>query len=742
MLWRPGWSNILYVPFRATLIVLAGCCAGIAQRSWSQGAEGEDLPPELGVTEVDGSRDRKETDRIPASVVRMDFDSHKGGSVSDAGDVARYQPGVSIPTDVVGADPYVPYGNNGFTSYQIRGVGGNRLLMTIDGIRQPPEFNQSGGMGRTFFDPRVYGGVDILKGPGSAQYGSEALGGAVMFRSKSLTEELEYSPEPWLVRGSTTLKSVDRSINGLLNAGVRGDDMYITVSESYTEGREVENAKGNVDANPLDYQQNHFLSTVSWIPDEQNRLWLTAENFVYQSDTQLHSSEVGDVVYAASQNTNERSRVSLDYVSSPEAGWWDRLAVKGYFQTAESESINHRNSFWVDPAPSGFDPVTNDLQRTDHIGFDHDLIGTTANVLHDFDAGAFEHELNYGIELGYEHAENTFQRDVVYNDAPNPTSSPNAFDPSDLYRFEAYMEDAISRGRWNFSAGVRLIDYTIKPGNDPDYLIATGTDPKADYHNFAVSPSVSADYLLSRNAMVWTRYAHSVRNPSMENYVGYFDHGDFERLPNPGLKEETADGFEVGFKGGGEAVSFDTSVYYTYYQDFIEEVILSSTSRQVQNIGNVEIYGVEARMDFRLGAFRNVLEGFSTGIRAVWSDGYNRTDGDAVDSVDPFETVLYLAYDHGSGKWGSRITGTYRAKKNEVSDDWTYFVPPTSFVVDWSAYWNITRRISIEATIRNLTDEKYWLWPNAGRVDHADLENPELSVQPGINGVLTLNVAF
>ncbi|MDZ8118162.1 TonB-dependent receptor domain-containing protein [Pontiella agarivorans] len=728
----------MYVSFRATLIILAGCCAGIAQ----QGRAGEELPPELGITEVTGSQHDNDTDRMPASVVRMDFDSHTGDPISDAGDVARYQPGVSIPADLVGADPNVPYGNNGFTSYQIRGVGGNRILMTIDGIRQPPEFEQSGGMGRTFFDPRVYGGVDILKGPGSAQYGSEALGGAVMFRSKSLTEELEYSPEPWLLRGSTTLKSVDQSINGLLSAGVRGDDMYITVSESYTEGQEVENAKGDVDANPLDYQQNHVLGTISWIPDEQNRVWLTAENFVYQGDTQLHSSEVGDVVYAASQHTNERSRISFDYVSTPDSGWWDRLAVKTYFQKAESESINHRNSFWVDPAPPGFDPLTNDLRRTDHIGFDHELIGTTAGVQHFFDTGAFEHELNYGLELGYEHAENAFQRDIVYNEAPSPSSSPNAFDPSDLYRFEAYVEDAVSRGRWNVIGGVRLIDYTISPGNDPDYLAATGTDAKADYHNFAVSPSVSADYLLSRNAMLWARYAHNVRNPSLENYVGYFDHGDFEQLPNPGLKEETADGFEVGFKGGGGAVSFDTSVYYTYYQDFIEEVILSSSSRQVQNVGNVEIYGVEAGIDYRLGNCWALLDGFSTGIRAVWSDGYNRTDEDAVNSVDPFEAVLYFAYDHASGKWGSRITGIYHAEKDNVSDDWTWYVPPASFVVDWTGYWNITKRISIEAAIRNLTDEKYWLWPNAGRVDHADLENPELAVQPGINGLLTLNVAF
>ena len=736
MPWRPGWSNILHARTRATFIILC-CCAGILQQVWSE----EQSPPELSTTDVIGARENdRKTDRVPASVVELDFNAGKGAQVSDAGDVARYQPGVSIPFSIAGADPFVPYGNSGFTTYKIRGVGGNRLLMTIDGIRQPPEFEQSGGMGRTFFDPRVYGGVQILKGPGSAQFGSEALGGAIGFRSKSLTEELEYSPRPWLLKGSTTLKSVDQSINGVVSAGARGENMYITATDSYTEGQEIEKAKGDVDANPLSFQQNHFLGTISWIPNEENRIWLTGENFIYQGDTRLHSVEKGDVVYANTLNTNERSRISLDYENTPSEGWWEQLNLKGYVQVADTKSLNERDSFWIDPAPPGFDPDTNDLQRTDYIEFRHELIGSTASVKHQFDTGALEHNLVYGLELGYEHGENSFRRELTLNGLPNGSGAPSAFDPSDLYRIETYVEDTLSRGRWNVIGGVRVVDYTIKPGNDLDYLDSTGTTAKDDYHNVSVNPSVASDYLLSRDTLLWARYAHSVRNPSLENYVGYFDHGDFVRLPNPNLKAEMADGFEVGIKRGA-AVSYDASVFYTFYRDFIENVI-TATNQMPDNVGDVDIYGIEAGVDWWMGNNWDVLTGFSTGIRGVWSEGYNRTENDAVNSVDPFETVLYLAYDHASGKWGSRLTGIYRAEKKDVSRDWAYYVPPASFVVDWSAYWNITKRISVEATIRNLTDQKYWLWPNAGQPDHSFNEDPELAVQPEINGLITLNIAL
>jgi hemoglobin/transferrin/lactoferrin receptor protein len=683
-------------------------------------------------------------------MVSMDFDGKTGDQVTDAADVVRYDPGVSIPFDIAGSDPFVPYGNNGFSSYQIRGVGGNRLLLTVDGIRQPPEFDQAGGMGRTFFDPRVYGGVDILKGTGSAQFGSEALGGAIGFRSKSLTDELEYSPRPWLLKGSSTYKTVDRSVNGLVNAGVRVGEFYLTATDSYTTGHEIENAKGDVDANPLDYDQNHFLTTFSWIPSEENRVWVTGEHFIYEGTSRLKSAEINDINFVGTVNTNERSRVSLDYLNTPDAGWWDQFAGKLYVQYSENDSRNQRNAYWIDPPPLPvFDPVTNTLDRTDQIGFSYALVGGNLAVQHLFDTGAFEHNLNYGMELGYEHGENSFDRTVFQNGSAVATDAPTAFDASSLVRIEPYIEDSISRGRWNVIGGVRLTDYTILPGNDPDYLASTGGDAKPDYHNLSLSPSVSVDYQLLTSTLLWGRYAHGVRNPSLEDYVGYFDHGlGFYRVPNPDLETESSDAFELGVRVDQPNFSINASAFYTFYEGFIEVRETGKTDAagqletMLQNVGDVDIYGTELGLDFRLGSWWDALDGFSAGAKLIYYDGVNRTENDVVDSVDPFESVIYLGYDHVSGKWGTRITGVYRAEKREVSNAWNSFIPPSSFVLDWTGYWNLTRRISLEATVRNLTDQKYWLWPNAGRGDHNFNENPELAVQPGINGILTLNISL
>ena len=51
------------------------------------------------------------------------------GSISDVGDVVRNISGVSIPYDISASDSLVPYSNRGFTSYKIRGLGGNRISL-------------------------------------------------------------------------------------------------------------------------------------------------------------------------------------------------------------------------------------------------------------------------------------------------------------------------------------------------------------------------------------------------------------------------------------------------------------------------------------------------------------------------------------------------------------------------------------------------------------------------------------
>src|SRR5690606_22450230 len=126
----------------------------------------------------------------------------------------------------------------------------------------------------------------------------------------------------------------------------------------------------------------------------------------------------------------------------------------------------------------------------------------------------------------------------------------------------------------------------------------------------------------------------------------------------------------------------------------------------------------------------------SAGLKLNLSEGENKTDGGGVNSVDPWPAVAQLAYDDPGGRWGARLTGTFRKRKDDPSTLYLesgLFVPPASYVLDLSTYWLIREYLSLDLGVRNVTNQRYWTWPNAGSVDHDFLEDPELSVQPGTN---------
>ena len=62
----------------------------------------------------------------------------------------------------------------------VRGLEGEGVLILFDGARQS---FVSGHDGRAFIDPSLLQAVEVIRGPGSALYGSGALGGVVAFRT-------------------------------------------------------------------------------------------------------------------------------------------------------------------------------------------------------------------------------------------------------------------------------------------------------------------------------------------------------------------------------------------------------------------------------------------------------------------------------------------------------------------------------------------------------------------------------
>ncbi|MEL7312635.1 MAG: TonB-dependent receptor plug domain-containing protein, partial [Pseudomonadota bacterium] len=89
-------------------------------------------------------------------------------------DLVRFEPGVDV----------VDQGSRfGFSGISIRGVGGNRVQVEVDGVPAADAFSigSFSNAGRDFVDINNIQQVEITRGPASALFGSDALGGVVSF---------------------------------------------------------------------------------------------------------------------------------------------------------------------------------------------------------------------------------------------------------------------------------------------------------------------------------------------------------------------------------------------------------------------------------------------------------------------------------------------------------------------------------------------------------------------------------
>ena len=119
----------------------------------------------------------------------------------------------------------------------VRGLTGNKVNIFVDGVRYS-NGAQRGGV-NTFLDliePEWLETIEVLRGPSSAQYGSDALGGSVQFLSRAPALGVAGGPQ-W--RGSLGVDGGTAHRNGGGNAFVAymGKAVGLTASLGGTQGR-------------------------------------------------------------------------------------------------------------------------------------------------------------------------------------------------------------------------------------------------------------------------------------------------------------------------------------------------------------------------------------------------------------------------------------------------------------------------------------------------------------------------
>lgn len=674
---------------------------------------------------VTATRTAREMSDVPNTVDRIDRARMDALLVRDLKDLFRYEPGITVTE---------AFGRFGIGDIRVRGLGGNRVRIQTDGIVVPDAFSigSFSNANRNFVDLDTLKAVEVVRGPTSSLYGSDALGGTVSFITRD--------PADVLAEGATThlgaRLGIESDWNGLSAGAIAafgGDRWSGLVAVQHRQGQDTENmgeagGTGSTRTRPNPQQRDgrSVLAKLLYAPDARQRIRLSLEGNEDDADTDLLTAQGvqaltgADNTRVAARDHQRRARVSLAHeLDDAGGGFADALDWQVYVQNSRTTqyTIEERTL----PAPT-----LRDI-RERGFAFGQRVVGVQANLRKAFDTGRVRHDLAWGVDLSRTSTEQRRDglRSFPLTGVATPSMPPDEFPVrdfplSDTTSAALYVQDevALADGRIRLVPGLRVDHYRLEPELDP---IFAGDNPGVAVVGLtetSVSPKLGLVRHLDDAWSLFGGYARGFRAPPYADVnIGFTNvMFGYTAIANPDLRPETSDGLELGVRFSGDAAYASLAGYHNRYDDFIESFSFVGTNAdglmvfQSVNVAQARIYGVEFKGGLLLGALRQGWDGWTLRAAAAWSRGDDRSAGEPLESVDPLTASVGLAYDAGS--WGMEFAGRFAARRDRLpsapAGSADYFESPGYGVLDLYAHWNFAPGATFRAGVFNLADRRYW----------------------------------
>ncbi|WP_434571951.1 TonB-dependent hemoglobin/transferrin/lactoferrin family receptor [Pseudomonas sp. Z3-6] len=706
---------------------------------------------ELQQVTISATRQEQDITSVPSTVTVHDRQALDRNNVNTLKDLVRYEPGVSVG----GAGQ-----RGGISGYNIRGIDGNRILTQVDGVEIPGGFFNGpyAKTQRNYVDPEIIKRVEILRGPASVLYGSNAIGGAVSYFTLDPDDIIKpgedvgarlktgYSSadESWLK--SATVAGRSGPVDGLLHYSQR--DGHETESYGSHNGTGLDRTA----ANPEDVRTYNVLAKLGWNYNDDARLGLVYEKYKDDRDSDLKSAYGGP--YSNGRPTIPTSmlpggmyqwRTGNDTITRERFGLEHSFALDSLLADHVKWSLNHQVAKTDQSTAEFYFPITRQVLRTRETLYEEKQWVFDAQLDKAFSVADTDHALTYGTTLKQQKVTGSRSgngvclavgvgcpavgaistRDVLAkaSDFPDPT----------INTYSLFAQDQISWDKWTFTPGLRY-DYTrLKPHLTEEFLSTVdptggGTVSGKDKTWHRVSPKFGVTYALSDEYTWYGQYAEGFRTPTAKALYGRFENTapGYSVEPNPDLEPEKSQGYETGLRGRFDSGSFDVAVFYNKYRDFInEDAIIPGADQltfQSNNIKHATIKGVEAKGRLDLDVL-GAPKGLYTQGSVAYLYGRNNDTGEPLNSINPLTGVFGLGYDQE--QFGTLLSWTLVKKKDRVDDSnfnspdgvSSQFKTPGFGILDLTGYYKVTGDVTVSGGLYNLTDKKYWLWDDVRGYD-------------------------
>lgn len=721
------------------VIVAAGFFFGTfigAEAADRGAAQGVDEPVDQVV--VVAHKDERSIREIAANVTVLSRAELNTQMATSLGDIFRYVPGI----DHEGA------GNRfGAEGINIRGIGGNRVAIVVDGVPLTEHFDigSFSNATRDFIDAGLVQDIEVLHGPASALYGSSAIGGVVAVRT----------PDPFDIAGTqgsggdvlATWRDADSSqhMQGMFALGDRS--LGVVFGGSWREGEQIDPAGVDSSLDTRSYERR--TATVKFVADDRFGNTFRA-GLVHQASetTSDLNSLLGAGRYRSTtalegDDTYDLDLLNVSYEFGSPEGLIDTGVLRAYYEVGDIEQTT------LDERAAASTPVSIDR----YFAFEQVVRGIELNLWKDFGTGAVSHRLGFGLE--YRDRETEEYRDGLSTNLETGEQTNvllgeafplRDFPISTTKETAVYVEDTMSAGDWTVIAALRADQYELSPTQDPMYLEDYPFAELVSLSESDVSPKLGVIHAVSQEVDVYLQYSHGFRAPPFADAnIGLeIPAFNFRAIPNPDLRSETSDGFELGLRWQGLTSSAYVSAFHTRYEDFIDSKVRLGIDPvsgrllfQSLNLDETRIQGLEVGGARR---FDGALSAFGVDGSAFYAEGENKENGEPLNSVGPPQAVIGVSWFSLSERSQLRLKTTLTDawdERDETSGE--LFKPPGHVVFDLFYTQQLGQRITLRAGLHNLTDRVYWNWSDVRGLSPGDPLLPYLA-QAGRSASISMNI--
>ncbi|MFQ2213863.1 TonB-dependent hemoglobin/transferrin/lactoferrin family receptor [Aeromonas dhakensis] len=657
-----------------SLVALA-VAAGLASPVFAADKKADD------VMVVSGSRMEQKLEDVSGPISVITAEQIEEQVVSNVADLFRYEPGVTALGGAGDAQTFI-----------IRGMGENRVKIVRDGVRENDAY-KNGGVGQSYFDTDMIKQVEVVKGPASAAYGSDALGGVIAITTKDAADFLK-GRDSYLDATSGYASSSHQKMAGFTGA-LRTGELENLLRYTWRDGGVTQNYDS--DKNEFDIVSQALLFKSQWNLSDNQFLKLTVDYFTEGQDPDaVDLTKAGSVFNQpiTDKDTDNLSLV-LDHGIALQAPWVDRIDSKLYYARTKQTMDQYASSKYP-VRPTNPYVTKNSL---DHNGFEQKSLGAQVK----FSKALDSQRLAWGLE--YEHTDNErtrFKAPTVAGDFEG--YSELSFPSTTTEHGTLWAFDELKFGeRWVLTPGARYDYYRMNPDQDPAY---TGENLKR-FSEGEFSPKLGLVFKAHEAANLFAQYSHGYKTPMYDNAFSTLNHQayGYRIEPNTNLKPESSDGIDLGVRGSAGGFSYEVATFYNKYDDFIELGQVSTEGRtavyQYQNLDKATTKGAEAKADYWLNDLVNVWGNLSY---IEGKDG----DGNYINSLSPLKGTLGVRLEQAN--WNintalrfaddmSKVGKDAKGNDNIKSAGWG--------VVDIYAQFKPVQDLQFNVGVFNLFDKEY-----------------------------------